>query len=261
MDEIRFYRYRYLVESVFMPAVGQHFFKLRAVPCENVFQRLTEHRLTMLPADCHWNSARDGLGNAVQYGQCMTPHAEWRLMSEGVVESRCYCIEEAAPDALYLYSTSLTQWDANLKHWAEWNVSRSGQSPARDLMHAVHRYMRYRRFRTDNRTTALEVFWTREGVCQDYAHLMVAACRSIGLYARYVNGLVLGEGATHAWVEVYEEGRWLGFDPTQNREIDWGYLKIAHGRDVNDCPSNRGQFYGCTSEQQRISVIVQEVTL
>ncbi|MGM9675601.1 MAG: transglutaminase family protein [Bacteroidaceae bacterium] len=97
-----------------------------------------------------------------------------------------------------------------------------------------------------------------EGVCQDYAHLLVAACRASGIRARYVNGLTVGEGATHAWVEAYEDGQWIGLDPTAGRCIDYGYIKIAHGRDVGDCPSNRGRISPFTRETLSVSVRVEE---
>lgn len=120
-------------------------------------------------------------------------------------------------------------------------------------MHAVYCHLTYERFATHNGTTALEVFQNRKGVCQDYAHLMIAACRSCSIAARYVNGLVVGEGETHAWVEVHDGRSWLGFDPTHDHVISTGYIRLAHGRDVSDCPSNRGRFYGWTSEVMSVT--------
>lgn len=60
-------------------------------------------------------------------------------------------------------------------------------------------------------------------------------CRHVGLTARYIAGLLGGEGATHAWVEVYHNERWIGLDPTHNRMVDDNYITIAHGRDYRDC--------------------------
>ena len=63
---------------------------------------------------------------------------------------------------------------------------------------------------------------------------MLAACRAEGFLARYVSGMVPGEGETHAWVEVYEDGHWHACDPTFNKPADEGYIKLAHGHDTND---------------------------
>ena len=63
---------------------------------------------------------------------------------------------------------------------------------------------------TDIHTTAGEALRLGRGVCQDYAHIMTAVLRYMGIPARYVNGLMIGEGYTHAWVEVYTDGGWYG---------------------------------------------------
>ena len=282
MEERKLYRYRYVVESEFEPAICQHFFKVRAVPCQNAAQRLVEQRLTILPTDSRWRASTDGFGNVVHYGSCCAVHDRWQMVSEGVAECRPYGLVESEPSAIYFFPTRLTRWDDALRHWAEWHASRCKLQPlpaerqstlmlqlvrkrrvksllAEGLMHAVHRYLRYQRSVTDNATSALDVFRLKCGVCQDYAHLMIAACRSIGLRARYVNGLVVGEGETHAWVEVYDGWQWRGFDPTRDCVICFGYLKLAHGRDVSDCPSNRGQIFGLTTEHQHVSVVMEEI--
>lgn len=108
-------------------------------------------------------------------------------------------------------------------------------------------------------TTAIEVFQQRKGVCQDYAHILIAMCRACGIPARYVNGFMQGVGVTHAWVEVLVNGEWRGIDPTNNRLIEYGYIKLAHGRDAMDCRVNRGVFTGNATEQTEIRVIVEEL--
>lgn len=76
--------------------------------------------------------------------------------------------------------------------------------------------------------------------------------------ARYVNGFMQGIGLTHAWVEVHDGKAWHGIDPTNNRLIEYGYVKLSHGRDALDCPVNRGVFTGMASQQVEIRVIVEE---
>ena len=107
-------------------------------------------------------------------------------------------------------------------------------------------------------TTASDVMRHRKGVCQDYAHLMTALCRMAGMPARYVCGLMKGEGQTHAWVEVHDGQCWYAFDPTNDTAIASGYIKLAHGRDALDCPVSRGTYLGVSTEETFISVKVQE---
>ena len=89
-------------------------------------------------------------------------------------------------------------------------------------------------------------------MCQDYAHILLALCRREGLTARYVAGTIPGEGETHAWIEVWHEGRWKGFDPTNDRETDESYLTFAVGRDAEDCSLSRGVFIGAGNQNQYI---------
>ncbi len=110
------------------------------------------------------------------------------------------------------------------------------------IAHAVHERIRYVPQSTHVETAAGEAFALNSGVCQDFAHITIALCRMAGIPARYACGFITGEGESHAWVEVFIHGVWYGIDPTQNRLIHLGYIKVAHGRDSADCPMNRGMF-------------------
>jgi transglutaminase-like putative cysteine protease len=103
---------------------------------------------------------------------------------------------------------------------------------------------------TNVRTTAASALSGGVGVCQDYAHVMLAICRSAGLSARYVSGHLTGEGGSHAWVEVLDAsascsgGAVIRLDPTHDREVDDRYLTIAVGRDYCDVAPTSGTFRG-----------------
>ena len=98
----------------------------------------------------------------------------------------------------------------------------------------------------------------KKGVCQDYAHILIALLRMMRIPARYVVGMMIGEGFSHAWVEMEADGRWYGLDPTNDVLVGENYIKISHGRDYNDCIVNKGVFTGMASQKQDISVIVCE---
>ncbi len=129
------------------------------------------------------------------------------------------------------------------------------------LMHKVHSAIKYEKGATDVTTNAAQVLTLGRGVCQDFTHLMLAACRSQGFPARYVSGYLYAQGfssATHAWVDVYLPGRgWISVDPTHNSEQNSGYVRLAIGRDYADVPPTRGVYVGNAKEEMSISVSVK----
>jgi transglutaminase-like putative cysteine protease len=132
----------------------------------------------------------------------------------------------------------------------------------------VHEHMRYVPDVTTVATTAAQAYTLGVGVCQDYAHIMIALARACGLAARYVSGHLLGEGGTHAWVEVIADscGRraapvW-GFDPTHRRETTLSYLFVAAGRDFADVTPTSGRFLapyiGTFTTSRSVAVVTAE---
>jgi transglutaminase-like putative cysteine protease len=104
-------------------------------------------------------------------------------------------------------------------------------------------------------------------VCQDYAHIAISLARAAGMPARYVSGHLLGEGATHAWVEFLVADRThgplvLSYDPTYGKATDFRYIVVAIGRDYDDVPPTSGVFTGRAASalhgQQRVQLL--EVT-
>lgn len=260
MKPQRRYAYCLITTSRFSPAVSCHFFKFRMIPCTNACQQCEEQELLTEPAE-PLLEAIDGWGNQLQYGSCLSSHTHFRIESRGVVQCGQYLIPDPHPAYLWRCASPLATSDDAVYRWAQQLASATiaPHQQALALMHGVHHWISYHRYCTDNVTSAIEVFRSRQGVCQDYAHLMISACRSIGLAARYVNGLVIGQGETHAWVEVHDGEAWRGYDPTYDTQVEWGYIKLAHGRDVSDCPTNRGRFYSWTQETMTVSAAVSEV--
>lgn len=116
-------------------------------------------------------------------------------------------------------------------------------------------------------TRAAEVFAHRRGVCQDFAHMMLAFLRALGIPARYISGYLFdpsrthmrGAHASHAWVEVYIHGHgWFGFDPTNNRVCDEHYVVTASGRDYEDVAPIKGSFYGGGHHSMLVTVDVTD---
>jgi transglutaminase-like putative cysteine protease len=137
-------------------------------------------------------------------------------------------------------------------------------------MHTLHRDMRYAPGETDVATPLMEVLEKRHGVCQDFAHLMIACLRSRGLAARYVSGYIrvrtasdqalIGGGASHAWVAVYSPPfGWIELDPTNNTWAGVEHVAVAWGRDFGDVSPLRGIILGGGSHELSVNVKVEPV--
>ena len=154
----------------------------------------------------------------------------------------------AAEVAPFREVTPLTEADAKMRGVArELRGTYTGTLAfAARLNEWVHHAMRYGFGATDTRTSASAALAGGVGLCQDYAHIMVAMCRAAGVPARYVSGHMLGEGGSHAWAEVLvPEGdafATYGFDPTNRRRPGLDYLVVALGRDYSDVPPTAGSF-------------------
>ncbi|HEY5626858.1 MAG TPA: alpha-E domain-containing protein [Nitrospira sp.] len=164
----------------------------------------------------------------------------------------------------FIRMTHLVDRSDTLERLAE-RLRGGGAEPAKladSILHHVHAAFRYQRGRTHVGTTASEAFAIGSGVCQDYTHAMLSVCRLAGLPARYVSGLLPGEGQMHAWVEVLipETGEtpvmWVGYDPTHQRRCDERYISVAVGRDYQDIAPTSGYYEGSATNCLEMTVSV-----
>jgi transglutaminase-like putative cysteine protease len=140
-----------------------------------------------------------------------------------------------------------------------------------DLMHRLHTDMRFDTSATDVTTPVADAFAQRRGVCQDYAHAMLAALRGMGLAARYVSGYLLthpqpgqprlvGADASHAWISLWcPGGGWLDLDPTNDLIPAESPVVLAVGRDYGDVTPLRGVIRGGGEHQMEVGVTVSGV--
>jgi transglutaminase-like putative cysteine protease len=178
----------------------------------------------------------------------------------------------ALTDGRWLDPSSLTQPDDALRAAAT-SLQMAGTEMlplARRINRWVFETMTYAPGVTAVETTAAEALDLSKGVCQDYAHIMLALCRLCDLPARYVSGHLLGEGGTHAWVDVLfpgvptaegkiaSEAVAVAFDPTHGREVGLSYVTVAVGRDYRDVAPTSGSYQasykGRLSSQRRVGL-------
>ena len=136
----------------------------------------------------------------------------------------------------------------------------------RDLTHRIHEEFKYSPKATSIDVPLKDVLRKREGVCQDFAHVMIGALRSVRLAARYVSGYVRpgpkvqGAQASHAWVEVFFPGSgWRGFDPTNDLMVSDNHVTLAWGRDYGDVTPVKGITLGGGEQTVEVEVYVRPV--
>ena len=211
----------------------------------------------------------DAHGNISHLLTIEEPHREIRIIVQGIVETAD--TEGRQDDGLlsplaYLAPTALTAPSEELRAFALAAVQTSTDPQARAsaLATAVCGAVRYRPGTSDVQDSAAKVFQSGEGVCQDHAHVYLAAARSVGLPARYVSGyLYTGDTkdiASHAWVDVWmgAANGWQSIDVTHQRPAVRTYCRLAVGRDYLDAAPVRGVRQGGGGENMEASVLIAE---
>ena len=231
----------------------------------------------------------DHLGNSVHHFDTPARHTHLTITARAHVQ-----LEPPAPlpdalpvsswDQIDAWAASGEQWDfLHPSRYAKWTQalqdfaraadgSRSREqdplTAVRHLTKSVHQAFEYVPKSTRVDSPIDEALAARRGVCQDFAHIMIAAARLAGLPARYVSGYIApraggderaraASAATHAWVEVLlPQIGWYGFDPTHNLEAGLRHIRVAIGRDYADVPPTRGIFKGDAKSVLAVSVEV-----
>lgn len=217
-------------------------------------QRRTYHDILVELADVRRQERMDQFGNlVVDFFAREVPEAIEFVAEVDVERSAAVpnLLPDGWPPADWLLDPSpLTAADERIQSAAE-DLS-AGSVYGLDLADSINDWvygsLTYKHDLTGVRTTAAEALAVGSGVCQDYAHVMLAVCRAAGLPSRYVSGHMVGQGGTHAWVEVVlpaAGGRdavaWA-FDPTHASRVGLGYVTIAVGRDYADVAPTSGTY-------------------
>jgi transglutaminase-like putative cysteine protease len=218
-------------------------------------QRRINRRLSVLDATPRSvDVSVDGFGNTVVTLSIPRVEREVTFVTSSVVERDARHGPHLVPaatlaDRRLLDATPLTGTDQTIDRLAaELRASGlTGGALAAAANECVHNAMTYEYGATSVRTTAAEALARRAGVCQDYAHVLLALTRCLGLASRYVSGQMLGFGGSHAWVEVIVaddagHARVLSLDPTHGRATGYEYVTVAVGRDYADVAPLSGTY-------------------
>ncbi len=280
---------------------AQHLAHLR--PLVTPSQRLLSHRLAIEPSPAQRVEQADLYGNVRAFFALDTTHDSLVVTAESVVETSAPVLSSAVArelpwesvrerfrfrkDALFdpasefvFPSPYVPRHDDFVAYArASFAPGRPAFDVAMDLTERIHRDFDYDADSTEINTPAAEALAQRKGVCQDFAHIMIACFRGMGLPARYVSGYLLtqpapgqprliGADASHAWVSVYlpgegdgpdSAGDWADFDPTNGRQPGEDYVTLAIGRDYSDVSPMRGVLHGGARHTLHVGVTVQPV--
>jgi transglutaminase-like putative cysteine protease len=216
-------------------------------------QRRRRHSVTVSAADARTTHRRDAAGNTVTRSRVPLVPDRVEFVVQAIIDRvgpGCDVLLPAAAltDPRLLRPTRLTAADPAIRKLAATMAGQDSLATAERFCTYVHEAISYTHGVTSVATTAAEALAAGHGVCQDTAHIMIALCRATGLPARYVSGHLIGDGGTHAWVEVIVAdpagARAVPFDPCNGRRAGRDYLTIATGRDYTDVAPTSGTYHG-----------------
>jgi transglutaminase-like putative cysteine protease len=244
--------------------ISEAYTEMRLKPLDADGQRCLSFSLITEPQDAVLRYT-DHFGNDVHHFDVIQSHQKMVVAATSeVITPDQYVTASSFLSPLdefnYLSPTAYAPHSPELIGFSGGRRSADPLQTALAIMHALHETLIYEKGATDVKTTADQALSLGRGVCQDFSHIMLAACRTQGLPARYVSGYLHNNGhtaASHAWVDVLIPGRgWISLDPTHNREQTGQYVRVAVGRDYADVPPTRGIFKGNAREKMDVKVSV-----
>jgi len=279
---------RHVTRYQYDETVRESVMELWMQPAKRSNQRLISFELELDPAAQLFSYA-DSFGNAVYHFDIPHPHDRLTIVSRAAVETE--------PPAALPEGLDRGEWDRLKSDFVKGEQfdflhphGYAGPSAAldafvaekaleelrglnplravRELSHAIYESFGYEAGVTRADSPIEDVLKARKGVCQDFAHVMIAICRAWGIPARYVSGYLFTDrkggdrsdpDATHAWVEVFLPTlRWIGLDPTNDILAGERHIACAVGRDYRDVPPSRGVYKGEAESELSVGVTVRK---
>jgi len=255
------------------------------------YQRVREMRISSQPAPATTSERTDYFGNKVTYLSLAQPHAKFTVELDATVDVqfppppaaettppwetvrdqlRAPSDPELVTASEFAFATPQTTPSAEIVAYAEasFPAGRPILAAVKDLTQRIHRDFTFEPGATSVSTPVADVMQQRRGVCQDFAHLEIAALHAMGLAARYVSGYIhshrmsgdgalTGADASHAWVSFFCPGTgWIDVDPTNDLVVGDEHIVLAWGRDYEDVSPIRGVMLGGGDHSLTVAVTV-----
>ena len=280
------YSIRHITRFRYTAPVRESVMELRMQPRSEGPQSLRSFQIATNPR-AQLYAYTDHLGNAVYHFNVLRQHTELRIETQSLIEMAPWREPAAAADQLewdryntfnltadqfdLLEESKYAQMSQMLAEFIRTHDLVRPQGDAltalRHLNHSIFQSFEYKTGVTDAYSPIDDALKAGVGVCQDFAHIMIAVARSWGVPARYVSGYLhhgkngqdrSHDDATHAWIEAYLPSMgWIGFDPTNDIMAGERHIRVAVGRDYADVPPTRGTYKGGAESELAISVSVQ----
>jgi transglutaminase-like putative cysteine protease len=260
--------------------------EVRLTPRILPLQQVRESSIVVHPKPAFIHHRKDYYGNDVTSFEVFEKHESLETTAESVVEVQPHPEEmqsviswEDARDAIavhatadsieaseFVYNSPFVPPVPHLHEYARkiFEPKRPLIEAARDLTQRINKDFKYHPKSTSIDVPLTDVFRNRRGVCQDFAHVMIGALRSMRLAARYVSGYVRpgpkvqGAQASHAWVSVFfPDVGWISFDPTNNLMVSDNHITLAWGRDYGDVTPVKGVTLGGAGQNVEVEVYVR----
>src|ERR1700761_1758636 len=281
-----FYAIRHFTRYRYSRPVWQSIMEVRMHPRSEYSQRCFTFQLSVSPR-ARIFSYGDHLGNLIHHFDIPEPHNQLTIIADTLVDvdAPLDLPQSLGAEAWYDLDAMIAEddyWDMLMpSHFArsspelealakEFGVhERDGQDPLgllRTLNLNLYRALEYVKESTSVDSPIEDALRSRQGVCQDFAHIMIAIVRNLRIPCRYVSGYLYhdllhedrsAEGATHAWLEALLPGLgWIGFDPTNNLLAGERHIRTAIGPDYSDVPPTLGTMKGKTETELQVRVRV-----
>jgi len=275
------YSVRHITGFRYQPAVRESMMEVRLKPRNEGRQRCLSFQLDIEPA-ANVMSYRDFLGNTVHHFDIAGSHTEIKVAAQALVEVQSHEgeVDAGSWDDLDRRVSAEDHWEMLLPSQFACSSERL-KDLARELecerYGTPHGFLvkltadLYRTFQYVPNSTKVdspidEALEARQGVCQDFSHIMIALARSLQIPCRYVSGYLYHEpkekdrsveSASHAWVEaLLPNAGWTAFDPTNNIVGGDRHIRVALGRDYADVPPTRGVYKGEAESELAVAVTV-----
>lgn len=250
---------KYDLDFNFSSPVFNHYFTLKCCPTSGARQKVLDIKLCVDSDYVSFN--KDGFKNFYIYGHKQEKHTNLHasLIAKIEVDYTKYDTDTNLL-ALFKRETTLTSCSQEMIDFSTKFYTENTYEFVCSLMKGLHDEMSYVKGVTNTKTTASEAFSLKQGVCQDYAHILCAMLRQYDIPCRYVAGIMENEDFSHAWVEVFIKDRWYGFDATNNLLVNDSYVSFAKGQDATQTLINKGIFYGTAKESQEFSLVLEEIS-
>ena len=254
--------------------IAETVMEVRLRPMDGLGQRCLEFELDV-SSGVKPRSYRDGYGNNVHYFNLVRPHSRLSVTSRSVVETGGEPDADPGEDLVqdfFRFRSPVKDVEGVRQLAGRHKIADPFSGPAveqalDELTLAISRDFAYDRAVTNVYSAVDEVLALRAGVCQDFAHLLIAVARAMGVPARYVSGYIHQPGdsgtttASHAWAEAWVPGRgWIGYDATHPVRTSEHHVRLAVGRDYTDAAPTRGIYVGSAAGTMDVRVSIRELS-